>query len=227
MSLLTKLKLSEMISLAFSAVALFFSALAFYFQFFYTSSEVLVHFNFRIRGNGYGTSEPYVDAVFINTGNRDAFIMSCSTAIMERNTNQNLWTSITGPKAPYDSREKPLAEVAPLPRVVRGGSTELVRCGGGGFTAAELFDSPNAYEALERNDSAIRKVLLGVFVTAFDSAGRRQDVTYHLWTEYLSNESTDSGFGENSIFWLFSDGQSALNKDWSNLRPVADAASRP
>ena len=138
--------------------------------------------------------------------------------MMERNSGQHQWPSLTR-TATHSIQTETSEATERLPRVVKPGGIEVVRCPGV-FSFPALFDSPSAYEAPERRDERLRKIYLGVSVTAYDSTGKQWSPTYHLWTEYITRASTERGEGEPSIFRLFSGTQDARDKDWSHLRPV-------
>jgi hypothetical protein len=208
---LVRLKVSDRISLAFSAIALLFSTVGLYYQVFYVKDDVVASINMYVKGQPLAM-EAVVDAVFINSGNRDALIMSCQPAVMERNSGQHQWTSLRGTVAPFDDTER-------VPRVIKPGGIEVVRCSGV-FSVPQLFESASAYDAPERGDGRLRRVHFGVIVSAFDSTGRQWLPTYHLWTHYITRETTERGEGEPSIFRLFANGEDARYKDWSKLRPV-------
>lgn len=211
---IARLKVADRISLVFSAIALVFSTVGLYYQVFYVANDVIASWNMSIVGPDPLAIETLVDAVFINSGNRDALIMSCRPLVMERNSGQHQWTSLDRTMG-----HSPL-ETERLPRVIKPGAIEVVHCRRGAFSVPELFDSPSAYEAPERKDSRLRKIHLGVLVDAFDSTGKQWRPTYHLWTLYINKETMERGEGEPSIIRLFSGKQDAREKDWSKLRPV-------
>lgn len=188
----------DKLSLIISSLAFLVSFCALYFDVWYESNEVLVRADLRIIRD----EKVIVQTTFINTGNRDAIVYSCNPAILALNSGRYVWQSL---KSVGDQLE---------PFVIESGQIKHILCEAF-LTPSELYLSEYSFQS-SSEEEGLRRLLLGLSVTAVDSNGQEWTAYRHLLTEHFTKSTTVRGQYETSVFELYSK-RDALSKNWSYL----------